>query len=71
MNKSNNTYAVVLAGGIGSRFWPLSRELEPKQFLSITGNKSLFQQTIERILPLVRADKIFVVGNIQHNGLRS
>ncbi len=53
----NNTYAVILAGGVGSRFWPLSRELEPKQFLQFNGKKSLLQQTIQRVLPLVAADK--------------
>lgn len=62
----NNTCAVILAGGIGSRFWPLSREMEPKQFLSFKGKNSLLQQTIERVLPLVRAENIIVIGSAQH-----
>ncbi len=62
----NNTYAVILAGGVGSRFWPLSRELEPKQFLQFNGNKSLLQQTIQRILPLVAAQNVYVVSNEQY-----
>jgi len=61
-----NTYAVILAGGIGSRFWPLSRELEPKQFLSFKGKQSLLQQTIERVLPLVPAENIIIIGSVQH-----
>lgn len=60
-------YAVILAGGVGSRFWPLSRELEPKQFLNLNGNKSLFQQTIKRILPLIPPENIYIVGNRLHN----
>lgn len=59
-------YAVILAGGTGSRFWPLSRELEPKQFLSFNGKKSLLQQTIERVLPLVPKENILIVGSSQH-----
>ena len=60
------TYAVILAGGIGSRFWPLSRETEPKQFLSFRGKNSLLQQTIERVLPLIQAERIVIIGSAQH-----
>ena len=42
-------YAVILAGGTGTRFWPFSRELEPKQFMQIIGDKSLLQDTVRRI----------------------
>lgn len=42
-------YAVILAGGVGSRFWPFSRELEPKQVMKIVDEKSLFQATVERV----------------------
>jgi mannose-1-phosphate guanylyltransferase/mannose-6-phosphate isomerase len=61
-----NTYAVILAGGVGSRFWPLSRELEPKQFLQFNGKQSLLQQTIQRVLPLVAAQNVYVVSNEQY-----
>lgn len=61
-----NTYAVILAGGVGSRFWPLSRELEPKQFLQFNGNKSLLQQTIQRILPFSPAQNIYIISNEQY-----
>ncbi|MBU2504792.1 MAG: mannose-1-phosphate guanyltransferase, partial [Candidatus Omnitrophica bacterium] len=52
--KENHNYAVILAGGMGSRFWPLSRSLEPKQFLSIFGHDSLFHETISRIKTTIR-----------------
>ena len=61
-----NTYAVILAGGVGSRFWPLSRELEPKQFMQFNGQKSLLQQTIQRVLPLVEPQNVYVVSNEQY-----
>lgn len=53
-----------MAGGVGSRFWPASREDKPKQFLDIMGNgKSLLRLTFERFLKLTTADKIFIVTN--------
>ncbi|MCX8007100.1 MAG: mannose-1-phosphate guanylyltransferase/mannose-6-phosphate isomerase [Coriobacteriia bacterium] len=58
-----NLHAVVLAGGSGTRFWPLSRELAPKQFVSIFGGVSLIAQAIERIRPLVEESGIVVLAN--------
>lgn len=53
-----------MAGGVGSRFWPLSREEKPKQFLDILGiGKSFIRQTYERFLPLVKSDNIFIATN--------
>ncbi|HQJ15208.1 MAG TPA: mannose-1-phosphate guanylyltransferase/mannose-6-phosphate isomerase [Candidatus Omnitrophota bacterium] len=57
---ASHDYAVLLAGGQGSRFWPQSRTLEPKQFLSLHQDKSLFEQTILRILPLMPGQNIFI-----------
>lgn len=54
-------YAVILAGGQGSRFWPQSRTLEPKQFLSLHKDKSLFEHTLIRIKPLIKPKNIFIV----------
>ena len=54
-------YAVIMAGGQGTRFWPLSRKRRPKQVLKILGGKSLIQETLGRILPLFGRDKILVV----------
>jgi len=57
------TYAVILAGGVGSRFWPFSRELEPKQFMKIIGEASLLQATIQRLKGLVDARRTYIVTN--------
>ncbi len=57
-----NVYVVIMAGGVGQRFWPLSRESRPKQFLDILGvGKSFLRQTYERFLPLVAPENILVV----------
>ncbi|MFH1776277.1 MAG: mannose-1-phosphate guanylyltransferase/mannose-6-phosphate isomerase [Candidatus Omnitrophota bacterium] len=66
MINKKHIYAVILAGGVGSRFWPLSRELEPKQFLKLYNNQSLLQQTIKRILSIVNLSKIYIVANRLH-----
>ncbi|WP_236977529.1 mannose-1-phosphate guanylyltransferase [Membranihabitans maritimus] len=58
----DNTYFVIMAGGVGSRFWPSSRESRPKQFLDILGSgRSLIQMTYDRCLSLVTPDRIIVV----------
>ncbi len=54
-------YALILAGGVGARFWPRSRQLQPKQFLSVFSENSLIQDTLNRIAPLVAADKVRVM----------
>jgi mannose-1-phosphate guanylyltransferase len=59
-----------MAGGVGSRFWPASRESLPKQFLDITGTgKSLLRMTFERFVQLTPAERIFVVTNERYRGL--
>lgn len=61
---ADHTYIVIMAGGAGTRFWPASTEAHPKQFLDILGTgKTLLQQTFERFLPLVPAERIYVVTN--------
>ena len=59
----NAVYAVILAGGSGTRFWPLSRKARPKQFLDVTGKGTLFTQTLKRIKPVVPGKHIFIVTN--------
>ena len=55
------TYAVIMAGGIGSRFWPRSRKAHPKQFLDVFGDGTLIQNTFGRIRDLVPPERCFVV----------
>jgi mannose-1-phosphate guanylyltransferase/mannose-6-phosphate isomerase len=59
-------YAVILAGGVGSRFWPFSRELEPKQLMKIIGEKSLLQATVERVRGMITPSNIYVITNSIH-----
>jgi mannose-1-phosphate guanylyltransferase len=59
-----NNYVVIMAGGIGTRFWPFSRANHPKQFLDILDNgKTLIQRTVERFLSICPIENIFVVSN--------
>ncbi|MBK9190181.1 MAG: mannose-1-phosphate guanylyltransferase [Crocinitomicaceae bacterium] len=59
-----NNFAVIMAGGVGSRFWPMSRENHPKQFLDVLGTgKTLIQMTYDRLKRLVPDDQIYVVTN--------
>lgn len=57
----NPFYAVILSGGSGERFWPLSTPERPKQFLSVFGGKSLIRQAVERLEGLVGAERILVI----------
>jgi mannose-1-phosphate guanylyltransferase len=68
MNK--NYYAIIMAGGIGSRFWPISRTSHPKQFIDILGTgKTLIQNTYERFLKVCPKENIYVVTNENYTGL--
>jgi len=58
--------AVILAGGTGSRLWPLSRQHIPKQFLNITGGESMLSATVTRLGEMVQDDNIWVVSGEQH-----
>ena len=54
---------VILAGGKGTRLWPLSRELMPKQFIKLFDDRSLFQRTFERAMLFSKPSEIFIVTN--------
>ena len=64
MEKNKNHYAIIMAGGIGSRFWPYSRTQKPKQFLDILGTgKTLLQSTYDRFLHYFEKQNIIIVTN--------
>ncbi len=66
----NNTYAAIMAGGIGSRFWPLSRESHPKQFLDILGTgKTLIQSTYDRFKKVCPKENIYILTNERYRDL--
>uniref|UniRef100_A0A7C3QX25 mannose-1-phosphate guanylyltransferase n=1 Tax=Leptospirillum ferriphilum TaxID=178606 RepID=A0A7C3QX25_9BACT len=59
-------FGIIMAGGSGTRFWPLSRELFPKQFLSLDGHSSLLQGTIDRISPLIPQERLWIMVGPKH-----
>lgn len=59
-------YAVIMAGGVGSRFWPRSRRESPKQFLDVLGPDSLIQNTFARLQPLLTPEHVFVVTHADY-----
>ena len=63
---SKHFYAVIMAGGVGSRLWPRSRNETPKQFLDLLGGRTLLQETVNRILPLIPLDRLLVVTSEDH-----
>ena len=63
MTSQNHLYPVILAGGSGTRFWPLSRHLYPKQLLRIIGDHTLIQQTMQRVLSCAPADHVLISTN--------
>src|SRR5256885_13425365 len=66
MKKKTSTkdrFVIIMAGGRGERFWPLSREQTPKQLLALLGNRSFLQQAVDRVLPLVPTKNILIITN--------
>ncbi|MBR90373.1 MAG: mannose-1-phosphate guanyltransferase [Verrucomicrobiales bacterium] len=63
MSANKDHFAIIMAGGRGERFWPLSREKTPKQLLALFDRKSFLQHTFERVKPVVPAKNIFVITN--------
>ncbi len=59
-------YALIMAGGIGTRLWPLSRANMPKQALQLIGDRTMFQHSVDRLLPLFKPQHIFVVTRTEH-----
>jgi mannose-1-phosphate guanylyltransferase len=59
----NHVYAVIMAGGSGTRFWPLSRRKNPKQLLSLFGGTTLLEQTVKRVEGMVPPERIYIFTN--------
>src|SRR3981081_3113198 len=58
-----NYYGLILAGGRGTRFWPRSRPRSSKQGLNVVGDRSLIQETVDRLRPLVPPERIWILTN--------
>src|SRR5690242_4919972 len=56
-------HAVIMAGGTGTRFWPLSRAARPKQLLDLTGGRTMIQATVDRLGDLVAAERTWIITN--------
>jgi len=56
-------YAVIMAGGVGTRLWPRSRQRMPKQLLDIVADDTMLQETFLRIEPLISPERVFVITN--------
>jgi mannose-1-phosphate guanylyltransferase len=70
MSLEKSNYCVIMAGGIGSRFWPMSRQLKPKQFLDVLGvGKTLLQQTFDRFAKILPLENIYIVTNKSYEHL--
>jgi len=68
-NPQNDLVAVIMAGGSGTRFWPLSLPSKPKQFLTLFGDRTMLQLTVDRLAGLVPTERILVLTNGRHAGL--
>lgn len=72
MSASSHHYALILAGGSGTRFWPLSRDARPKQLLDLFGDGTLLEQTIRRLDGIVPTENILILTNhLQEAGVRA
>ena len=60
------TYGVIMAGGGGTRFWPLSRQDKPKQFLNLSGKDTMVMDTVNRLLHFVKPEDVFIVTNARY-----
>src|SRR5438046_9973688 len=60
---TSDRYVIIMAGGRGERFWPVSRQKTPKQLITLLGRKSFLQEAVDRVLPLVPLRNILVITN--------
>lgn len=59
----SDQFVIIMAGGKGERFWPVSREKSPKQLITLLGKRSFLQQAVDRVLPVVPPENIFIITN--------
>jgi mannose-1-phosphate guanylyltransferase len=62
-SNANDRYVIIMAGGRGERFWPVSREKTPKQLITLLGKRSFLQQAVDRVLPVVPLKNIIIITN--------
>jgi mannose-1-phosphate guanylyltransferase len=65
----SDVHVTILAGGSGTRLWPLSRQDRPKQLLNLVGERSMLQQTVDRVLPLVPPERLYILTGPDHAAL--
>ena len=71
MSDFSNLYALILAGGSGTRFWPLSRNVRPKQLLNLFDEETLIEKAVKRLDGLIPMERILVLTNgVQVEGIR-
>jgi mannose-1-phosphate guanylyltransferase len=63
---NDHLYAIIMAGGVGSRLWPRSRQKTPKQFLDLLGTRTMLQETMDRMEPLIPPERVLVVVGEEH-----
>jgi len=64
----SDVHVTILAGGSGTRLWPRSRKETPKQLLNLVGERSMLQQTVDRVLPLVPPERIYILTGSDYAG---
>ena len=64
-----NIFPIIMAGGSGTRFWPLSRQERPKQFLPIVSDKTMIEETVHRLLPRIPVSNIYTIANSEQSSL--
>src|SRR5207248_6005814 len=62
-SSNKDRYLIIMAGGRGERFWPVSRQKTPKQLIALLGKRSFLQEAVDRVLPLVSLKNILVITN--------